>query len=173
MGSPKTAIICQRPGLLGRVKKLGLSTKDLIPVALKMHAADNHDIRILGATILRLPPYSDYQGGTNNQGTNNQGEKNLDQACDQQHRQAISQQLHRPRRHYHASTTRPQTDTYPHCLAKPCNSNQSGQTRTIPPRSLQVQHQTLPLMEGPPMRQTHMPLQLQLPTIHQYQPLAG
>ncbi|XP_064403513.1 uncharacterized protein LOC135348996 [Halichondria panicea] len=36
------------------VKKLGLSTKDLIPVALKMHAADNHDIRILGATILRL-----------------------------------------------------------------------------------------------------------------------
>ena len=31
------------------VKKLGLSTKDLIPVSLKMHAADNHDIRILGA----------------------------------------------------------------------------------------------------------------------------
>ena len=36
------------------VKKLGLSTKDLIPVSLKMHAADNHDIQILGATILRL-----------------------------------------------------------------------------------------------------------------------
>ena len=36
------------------VKKLGLSTKDLIPVDLKMHAADNHDINILGATILRL-----------------------------------------------------------------------------------------------------------------------
>ena len=45
------------------VKKLGLSTKDLIPVALKMHAADNHDIRILGATILRLS------------GTNDKGEK--------------------------------------------------------------------------------------------------
>ena len=36
------------------VKKLGLSTKDLIPVDLKMHAADNHDIHILGAAVLRL-----------------------------------------------------------------------------------------------------------------------
>ena len=36
------------------IKKLDLSTKDLIPVTLKMHAADNHDIAILGATILRL-----------------------------------------------------------------------------------------------------------------------
>ena len=36
------------------VKKLGLSTRDLIPVNIKMHAADNHNIRILGATILRL-----------------------------------------------------------------------------------------------------------------------
>ena len=33
------------------VKKLGLSTKDL---NLRMHAADNHDIQLLGATILRL-----------------------------------------------------------------------------------------------------------------------
>ena len=36
------------------VKKLGLSVKELIPVEIKMHAADNHNIRILGATILRL-----------------------------------------------------------------------------------------------------------------------
>ena len=36
------------------MEKLGLSTKDLIPVNLKMHAADNHNICILGATILRL-----------------------------------------------------------------------------------------------------------------------
>lgn len=36
------------------VKKLGLSTKDLIPVSLKMRAADNHDINILGTTTLRL-----------------------------------------------------------------------------------------------------------------------
>ena len=36
------------------VKKLGLSIRDLIPVDIKMHAADNRDIRILGATILRL-----------------------------------------------------------------------------------------------------------------------
>ena len=36
------------------VEKLGLSTKYLIPVNLKMHAADNHNICILGATILRL-----------------------------------------------------------------------------------------------------------------------
>ena len=36
------------------VKKLGLSVKDLIPVEIKIHAADNHNIRILGATILRL-----------------------------------------------------------------------------------------------------------------------
>ena len=43
------------------VKKLGLSTRDLIPVDIKMHAADNHDIRILGAAILRL-------SGKNNKG---------------------------------------------------------------------------------------------------------
>ena len=43
------------------VKKLGLSIKDLIRVDMKMHAADNHDIRILGATILRL-------SGKNNKG---------------------------------------------------------------------------------------------------------
>ncbi len=36
------------------VKKLGISTKDLIPVDLKMHAADNHNIQILGAIILRF-----------------------------------------------------------------------------------------------------------------------
>ena len=36
------------------LKKLGLSTKDLIPVELRMHAADNHDIQLLGAAILRL-----------------------------------------------------------------------------------------------------------------------
>ena len=41
------------------VKKLGLSTRDLIPVNIKMHAADNHDIRILGATILRLSGKND------------------------------------------------------------------------------------------------------------------
>ena len=43
------------------VRKLGLSTKDLIPVDLKMHTADNHNICILGATILRL-------SGKNNKG---------------------------------------------------------------------------------------------------------
>ena len=43
------------------VKKLGLSTRDLIPVDIKMHAADNHDIHILGAAILRL-------SGKNNKG---------------------------------------------------------------------------------------------------------
>ena len=36
------------------VKKLGLSTRDLIPADIKMHAANNNNIRILGATILRL-----------------------------------------------------------------------------------------------------------------------
>ncbi len=36
------------------IKKLGLSTRDLIPVDLRMHAADNHNIHILGAAILRL-----------------------------------------------------------------------------------------------------------------------
>ena len=30
------------------VKKLGLSTEDLIPVSLRMQAADSHDINILG-----------------------------------------------------------------------------------------------------------------------------
>ena len=36
------------------VKKLGLSTRDLIPVQLRMHAANNHKIHILGAAILRF-----------------------------------------------------------------------------------------------------------------------
>ena len=36
------------------VEKFGLSSKDLIPVNMRMHSADNRDIPILGATILRL-----------------------------------------------------------------------------------------------------------------------
>ena len=36
------------------VEKLGLSSKDLIPVNMRMHSADNRDIPILGAPILRL-----------------------------------------------------------------------------------------------------------------------
>ena len=39
---------------LSVVKKLGLSTRDLIPVDIEMHAANYNHIRILGATILRL-----------------------------------------------------------------------------------------------------------------------
>ena len=39
---------------LAGLKKLGLSTADLLPVTLKMHAADDRDIPILGAAILRL-----------------------------------------------------------------------------------------------------------------------
>ena len=36
------------------IEKLKLSSKDLIPVNMQMHSADNHDISILGAVILRL-----------------------------------------------------------------------------------------------------------------------
>ena len=36
------------------MSKLGLTTGDLIPVNLRMHAANNNNIDILGATILRL-----------------------------------------------------------------------------------------------------------------------
>ena len=36
------------------MKKLGVSVKDLIPVNIKMRAANNDNIRILGATVLRL-----------------------------------------------------------------------------------------------------------------------
>ena len=36
------------------VKSLGISVRDLIPVNIKMQAANNDRIRILGATILRL-----------------------------------------------------------------------------------------------------------------------
>ncbi len=160
MGSPKTAIICQ---LLGRVKKLGLSTKDLIPVALKMDAADNHDIRILGATILRLPPYSDYQGGTNNQGTNNQGEK-----TSTRHVTSNTDKLFLSSCTDLGATITPQPQgpkrtPIPTALPNPATATNRDKLEQYP---LQVQHQTLPLMEGPPMRQTHMPLQL--PTIHQY-----
>ena len=40
------------------LKKMGLSTGDLLPVTLKMSAEDNRDIPILGATILRLSAMS-------------------------------------------------------------------------------------------------------------------
>ena len=36
------------------IQRLWLTAKDLIPVHLKMHGADNHAINILGTTILRL-----------------------------------------------------------------------------------------------------------------------
>ena len=36
------------------IKKLGVSIRDLIPVNIKMQAANNDNIRILGAAILRL-----------------------------------------------------------------------------------------------------------------------
>ena len=36
------------------IEKLKLSSKDLIPVNMQMHSADNCDIPILGAIILRL-----------------------------------------------------------------------------------------------------------------------
>ncbi len=36
------------------VRKLGLSTRDLIPVQLRMHAANNNMINILGAAIIRF-----------------------------------------------------------------------------------------------------------------------
>ena len=45
------------------MKKLGVSVKDLIPVNIKMRAANNDNIRILGATVLRLS------------GKSNEGEK--------------------------------------------------------------------------------------------------
>ena len=39
---------------LSIVKKLGFSTNDLVPVQLKMHTADDRDLEILGATLLKL-----------------------------------------------------------------------------------------------------------------------
>jgi hypothetical protein len=37
------------------IQRLGLTTKDIIPVTIKMHAANNNkDIAILGATVLRI-----------------------------------------------------------------------------------------------------------------------
>ncbi len=56
---------------LNTVKKLGLSTADLLPVTLKMHAADDHDIPILG---LRLS------------GTSSKGEAVSDRVHNQAHR---------------------------------------------------------------------------------------
>ena len=45
------------------IQRLRLTAKDLIPVRLKMHAADNHAIKILGATILRLSGKDNTGGG--------------------------------------------------------------------------------------------------------------
>ena len=36
------------------MKKLGLSSDDLIPVNMQMHSADNRNIPVLGAAILKL-----------------------------------------------------------------------------------------------------------------------
>ena len=36
------------------IEKLRLSSKDFVPVNMQMHSADNRDILILGAIILRL-----------------------------------------------------------------------------------------------------------------------
>lgn len=36
------------------IHKLGLTKSDLIPLTMKMHAANNGGITILGATILRI-----------------------------------------------------------------------------------------------------------------------
>ena len=44
------------------IEQLGLSNKDLISVNMRMHSADNHDIPILGASILRLSG-NDQSGG--------------------------------------------------------------------------------------------------------------
>ena len=44
------------------IEKLKLSSKDLIPVNMQMHSADNRDILILGAIILRLSG-KDQSGG--------------------------------------------------------------------------------------------------------------
>ena len=45
------------------IQRLGLTAKDLIPVRLKMHAAYNHAINILGATILQLSGKDNTGGG--------------------------------------------------------------------------------------------------------------
>ena len=39
---------------LSLVERLGLSSRDLIPVVMQMHSVDNHNIPVLGAAILRL-----------------------------------------------------------------------------------------------------------------------
>lgn len=39
---------------IGAINRLGLARENLIPVSMKMHAANNKDIRILGAAILRF-----------------------------------------------------------------------------------------------------------------------
>ena len=44
---------------LALIKKLGISARDLIPVDIRMQAANNNSIRILGTTILRLSGKND------------------------------------------------------------------------------------------------------------------
>ena len=41
------------------IKKLGISARDLIPVDIRMQAANNNSIRILGTTILKLSGKND------------------------------------------------------------------------------------------------------------------
>lgn len=44
---------------INTVRRLGLSEQELIPVTTKMHAANNNNIKILGAIILRISGHSD------------------------------------------------------------------------------------------------------------------
>ena len=143
------------------MKKLGLSTRDLIPVNIKMHAADNHNIRILGATILRL-------SGKNNKGeewstrqmiyvTNDTDKLFLSrEACIDD--QGIIPNTFptmdeaegtNPTNAIGATDTSstgmsmPQTDkatTNSHLPTIPSHRSQQGETPAIPPRLLQFQH---------------------------------
>ena len=162
------------------VKKLGLSTKELIPVDLKMHAADNHNIHILGATILRLS------------GVNSKGEeistRQMVYVTDKTNKLFLSREActdlgiipHRFPTMDETEVTNPDNSISATTTCPPQRECQCPK-RTTPPQTptslpypateanrekLQqylldyyssstfntCEHQTLPLMEGPPMR---------------------
>ena len=120
------------------VKQLGLYTKDLIPVDLRMHAADNHDIQLLGAAILRLS------------GKDRSGKEKSPRQVVYVTNQHPTQECICPKR----------TKPLPIPSTKPYPATEENRERLkqhlldyYSSRTFNVcEHQPLPMMEGPPMR---------------------
>ena len=168
------------------VHRLGLSTGDLIPVTMQMHAANNNGIKILGALVLRFSGMT--KGGARLE------TRQLVYITDTSDRLFLSKEacitlgmistkfptIGETQQTHHSTQTLNAVDTLTHnesCLTAPCECPRR-QLPPAPPTELPFpateenrkklqeylleyyksssfntcQHQTLPMMEGPPLK---------------------